>query len=169
MYPSIDLESALGLLGADSYRRGVAYAREGRVLRCQWDPDIHNLVGNVRGSQGRTYTTTVQLSPLDTDTWGIESGFCSCPVHVNCKHVAALVIAAAGATKMRAQPTPPPPAPTAWRHSLDALLPPASTNDRIGTPLAIELNLSVSGPSPTLDARLVRPGKRGGWVAGDLS
>ena len=169
IYPSIDLESALGLLGADTYRRGVAYAREGRVLRCLWDPDVHNLVGNVRGSQGRTYTTTVQLLSVDTDTWSVESGFCSCPVQVNCKHVAAIVIAAAGATKMRAQPTPPPPAPRAWRRSLDALLPPASTNDRIGTPLAIELSLSVSGPSPTLDARLMRPGKRGGWVAGDLS
>ena len=169
MYPSIDLTSALELVGGDTYRRGVAYARQGRVLRCLWDPDVHNLAGNVRGSQGRTYTTTVQLLPVDIDNCNVESGFCSCPVHVNCKHVAAIVIAAAGATKMRAQPTPPPPPPTAWRRSLDALLPPASTNDHVGTPLAIELSLSVSGPSPTLDARLVRPGKRGGWVAGDLS
>ena len=45
----------------------------------------------------------------------------------------------------------------------------ASPSDAFTTPLAIELNLSASGPSPTLDARLVRPGKRGGWVAGDLS
>ncbi|MGA8254113.1 MAG: SWIM zinc finger family protein, partial [Mycobacterium sp.] len=169
MYPSIDLTSALELVGGDTYRRGVAYARQGRVLRCLWDPDVHNLAGNVRGSQGRTYTTTVQLLPVDIDNCSVESGFCSCPVHVNCKHVAAIVIAAAGAAKMRAQPTPPPPPSTAWRRSLDALLPPASTNDHVGTPLAIELSLSVSGPSPTLDARLVRPGKRGGWVAGDLS
>jgi hypothetical protein len=169
MYPSIDLASALELVGGDTYRRGVAYAREGRVLRCQWDPDVHNLFGNVRGSQGRSYTTTVQLLPLDTATWSVGGGFCSCPVHVNCKHVAAIVIAAVGATKMRAQTTPPPSVPAAWRQSLDALLPPASTNDRIGTPLAIELILSLTGPSPTLDARLVRPGKRGGWVAGDLS
>ena len=122
-YPSIDLASALELVGGDTYRRGVAYAREGRVLRCLWDPDIHNLVGSVRGSQGHTYTTTVQLSPVAIDTWSVESGFCSCPVHVNCKQVAAIVIAAAGATKMRAQRTPPRPAPAAWRQSLDALLP----------------------------------------------
>ncbi|HUH71830.1 MAG TPA: DEAD/DEAH box helicase [Mycobacterium sp.] len=169
MYPSIDLASTLEVLAADTYRRGAAYAREGRVLRCLWDPDVYNLVGNVRGSQGRAYTTTVQLAPIDTDNYVLESGFCSCPVHVNCKHVAAIVIAAAGPTKMRAQRMPPPPAPAPWRRSLDALFPPASTSDRIETPLAIELSLSVSGPSPTLDARLVRPGKRGGWVAGDLS
>ncbi|HZE17446.1 MAG TPA: hypothetical protein VE197_18060, partial [Mycobacterium sp.] len=60
MYPSIDLASTLEVLAADTWRRGVSYAREGRVLRCLWDPDVHNLVGNVRGSQGRAYTTTVQ-------------------------------------------------------------------------------------------------------------
>jgi superfamily II DNA or RNA helicase len=168
MYPSVDLANALEMLGGDTYRRGAAYAREGRVLRCLWDPDVHNLLGNVRGSQGRTYATTVQLLSVDADTWHVESGFCSCPMHVNCKHVAAIVVAAAGATKLRAQPTPPP-APPAWRKSLDALLPPASANDRIGTPLAIELSLSVSESSPALDARLVRPGKRRGWVGGDLS
>jgi uncharacterized Zn finger protein len=98
MYPSIELASAPALLGDATYRRGVAYAREGRVLRCLWDPDVHNRVGNVRGSQGRTYTATVQLWSVDTDSWSVERGFCSCPVHVDCKHVAAIVVAAAGAT-----------------------------------------------------------------------
>ncbi len=169
MYPSIDLDSTVDALAAGTWRRGVSYARQGRVLSCVWDPKLHKLFGAVSGSQDRIYTTTVRLLPADTDTWDVEGGSCSCPMQVNCKHVAAIVVAAAWPTEMRAQRIPPPPAPPAWRQSLDALLPTASTNDRIGTPLAIELSLSVSGPSPTLDARLVRPGKRGGWVAGDLS
>ncbi|ORV14921.1 helicase [Mycobacterium celatum] len=168
MYPSIDLDSTFDELDAGTWRRGVSYAREGRVLGCRWDPSLHNLSGSVCGSQARPYTTTVQLVPVDADTWCFDSGFCSCPVHVNCKHVAAIVIAAAGTTIMPAQPLPPP-APPAWQQSLDAVLPPPSANDRVETLLAIELSLSVSGPSTTLDARLVRPGKRGGWVAGDLS
>jgi superfamily II DNA or RNA helicase len=169
MYPSIDRASALELVRGDTYRRGMAYAREGRVLRCLWDPEAHHLVGSVRGSQGRTYTTTVQLWPTGDDSWSVESGLCSCPVRADCKHVAALVIAAGGAAKMPAQYASRAPAPPVWRQSLDALLPPAPANDHVGTPLAIELNLSESGAAPTLDARLVRPGKRGGWVAGDLS
>ncbi len=169
IYPSIDRASALELVGGDTYRRGVAYAREGRVLRCLWDPAARNLAGSVRGSQGRTYTTTVQLWPLGADTWSVEGGFCSCPVRADCKHVAALVVAAVGATKMPVRHAPPAPAPPAWRQSLEALLPPASQNGHTGTPMAIELSMSVSGPTPILDARLVRPGKRGGWVAGDLS
>lgn len=165
MYPSIDLDSTFDKVDTQTWRRGVSYARQGRVLGCRWDPSLHNLSGTVRGSQPRPYTTTVQLLPLDADTWCFDTGFCSCPVHVNCKHVAAIVIAATGAS---IKPAPPPPAPPAWQQSLDALLPPVPANDCIGTPLAIELSLSVGGLSAALDARLVRPGKRGGWVAGDL-
>jgi superfamily II DNA or RNA helicase len=169
IYPSIDNVSALELVGETTYRRGVAYAREGRVLRCLWDPEAQQLVGSIRGSQGRTYTTTVQLWPIDDDIWSAENGLCSCPVRADCKHVAAVVIAAAGATTMPAQQAPRAPAAPPWRQSLEALFSPAAGNQHAGTPLAIELNLSGSGPTLAIDARLVRPGKRGGWVAGDLS
>ena len=120
MYPSIDLDSTFDVLAADTWRRGMSYAREGRVLSCVWDPKLHSLFGAVDGNHGRTYTTTVRLSPADTATWNIQSGFCSCPVHLNCKHVAAIVIAAAVPTEMCAHAIP---APPAWRQSLDALLP----------------------------------------------
>ena len=166
-YPSIDLDSTVDVLETDTWRRGMSYALEGRVLSCVWDPKLHTLFGGVRGNHDRTYTTRVRLLPADADTWNVESGFCSCPMQMNCKHVAAIVIAASTPTESPAHRQPPPPPP--WRQSLDALLPPVSTNDHIGTPLAIELNLLMTGPSPILDARLVRPGKRGGWVAGDLS
>ncbi len=103
-------------------------------------------------------------------TWNAESGSCTCPVEVNCKHAVAIVVAAAArATKKPAQLAPPAPAAPAWRQSLDALLPSAPTNDCAGIPLAIELSLSANGPMASVDARLVRPAKRGGWVAGHLS
>jgi hypothetical protein len=169
MYPTIDLDSALDVLDAETWRRGMSYAREGRVMRCLWDPDAVRLSGTVRGNNGRTYITTAEFVPVDTDTYALEGGDCSCPMEEDCKHVAAVVIAAAGPTVRRPTHAPAPAAPPAWRQSLDALLPPAPSDDRLKTPLAVELTLSLSGPSPVLDARLVRPGKRGGWVAGDLS
>lgn len=166
MYPSIDLDDAESHLGADTYRRGLAYAREGRVVRCLWNPGDDNLTGSVRGNRGRTYTTTAQLSMDYADSWCLEIGLCTCPMQVDCKHVAAILIAASGTTKTRSQrPSALPPAPSPWRTSLDALFPTSSPGSVVGTPLAIELNLSASG----LDARVVRPGKRGGWVAADLS
>ncbi|MBO0880631.1 MAG: SWIM zinc finger family protein, partial [Mycobacterium sp.] len=90
IFPSIDIDSAVSLVGVDTYRRGVTYARQGRVVRCLWNPDHRSLVGNVRGSRGRTYTTTVQLSPNANDGWTVEFGVCSCPMGADCKHVAAM-------------------------------------------------------------------------------
>jgi superfamily II DNA or RNA helicase len=167
MFPSIDLDSALSLVGIDTFRRGVSYAREGRVVRCQWNPNQGSLAGSVRGSQGRTYTTTVELSEGVDGIWTVEAGLCSCPMTLDCKHVAAVVTAIAGSAKLPAPQKPP--APPAWRKSLDALLPAAPASGAATTPLAIELSLSGNGGPPSLSARLVRPGARGGWVAGDLS
>ncbi|KZS58456.1 helicase [Mycobacterium ostraviense] len=165
MYPSIDLDDAESHLGTDTYRRGLDYAREGRVMRCSWNPNDDSLVGSVRGNRGRTYTATAQLSMDYADSWNLEVGLCTCPMQVDCKHVAAILIAASGTTKTRSQRAPVSSAPAAWRKSLDSLFPASSPGSVVGTPLAIELNLSPSG----LDARVVRPGKRGGWVAADLS
>ncbi|KAA1248428.1 DEAD/DEAH box helicase [Mycobacterium simiae] len=169
MYPSIDLDDAESHLGTDTYHRGLDYARAGRVVRCLWNPEDDSLVGSVRGNRGRTYTTTVQLSTDFTDSWNLEVGLCTCPMQVDCKHVAAILIAATGTTKARPQrpsaAAPVPPAPAAWRTSLDALLPTSAPSNAVSTPLAVELNLSANG----VDARLVRPGKRGGWAAADLS
>ncbi|VBA38678.1 hypothetical protein LAUMK136_02594 [Mycobacterium attenuatum] len=58
MYPSIDLGDAESHLGADTYRRGLDYARKGRVVRCSWNPGNDSLTGSVRGNRGRAYTTT---------------------------------------------------------------------------------------------------------------
>ena len=95
-YPSIDLNSTFDVLPTDTWRRGISYVQESRVLSCVWDPVLHSLFGAVDGNHGRTYTTTVRLSPADNATWDVESGSCSCPAQLNCKHVAAIVIAAAG-------------------------------------------------------------------------
>lgn len=164
-FPSINLGSALTRLGEATYHRGLAYARDGRVLNCLWDAQRQTLAGSVWGSQGRAYATTVHLSPDGTGNWKVAFGFCSCPVHLDCKHVAAIAIAIADAATTSAQRAQ---SPTAWRHSLDALLPATPPQGRTGTPLAIELNLSTNGSLPLLVARLMRPAKRGGWVADHL-
>jgi uncharacterized Zn finger protein len=95
-YPSIDLNSTFDVLPTDTWRRGISYVQESRVLSCVWDPILHSLFGGVDGNDGRIYMTTVRLSPADSVTWDVESGSCSCPVQLNCEHVAAILIAAAG-------------------------------------------------------------------------
>src|SRR5260370_173608 len=70
-------------------------------------------------------------------------------------------------------------APRRWERSLESLLgsgPAAGPGRAGGTPLAIELTLpmdvrsrAAGGPPVKVIARLVQPGKNGGWIGGSLS
>lgn len=161
-----EVESAVG---PRSFDRGRAYARGGRVLKLAWDADAEALTGTVLG-QGALYDTTAFFAAERDGELRFEEGECSCPVGYNCKHVAALVIAAAdgrvAVRPLRLVPAPPA-AARAWERPLRALLEQAPAS---GTPLAIELSLQDSGHgSPRLAARLQRPGARGGWINGSLT
>ncbi len=166
-YPTIALDRAAVRLGWDTFRRGTEYARAGRVVKCQWSPDSCTLLGAVRGSRARSYTTYVRLGREPAGTLAFAGGRCTCPMGVDCKHVAALLVAAC--TREISPPR------VTWQQSLEALLPEPGPVGRatVAAPaaiaLGIELDLIAAGDSATLQARLVRPGKRGGWVSGDLN
>ena len=160
-YPRISLDHAAARLGRDTFHRGTDYARNGWVLRCLWSPDAGSLVGSVRGNRGRAYATTVHLVRGPADTWALKGGRCSCPMQVDCKHVAALMVKAAGTDQaLTARAT--------WQQSLEALLPETARHARAGgasrvpIPLGVELNLIAGTNLPKLEARVVRPGKRRG-------
>ena len=175
----ISLRSLERAVGTAAVARGLSYARERAVREMHWDPAEGVLHGRVRGQGTNVYATTAHLSAEARPEF--EWGDCSCPVAFNCKHVAALIL-----TTLFTQPTPPErqAQPVSWEQSLQALLevPSATVPARSGgTSLAMELSLTAaahpaarSGPvtagSPLkLIARLVRPGKNGGWVGGSLS
>ena len=166
-YPRIALDHAAARLGRDTFRRGADYARQGRVLQCQWSPDAATLLGTVRGNHARHYTTTALLLRGASGTWAVGGGRCTCPMRTDCKHVAALVVTAGTGQNS--------PRPVTWQQSLEALLPEAAVVGRAGVaaqaaiPLGIELDLIVGTNPSRLEARVVRPGKRGGWVSADLN
>jgi superfamily II DNA or RNA helicase len=175
-----DVSSLRRAVGGGSYVRGTEYARLGAVLRSAWDADGGALHGTVRGHGGSVYTTAAYLSVSDNGLAGFEMGECNCPVAFNCKHVVALILANL-TPESATSAGPAKPGPAAWERSLDALLGEGSGGSPrpAATPLAIEVML-IGGPgqarwngataqSPLrLSARLVRPGKNGGWVAGEL-
>ena len=142
----IDPTSLRLAVGAQTYSRGLAYARQRAVLHMEWDDVDSLLQAMVRGSSGDAYETSVYFKP---SRGGAELAFtfgeCTCPVGINCKHVVAAAVTATGvaaptAAAGRAQPA------AAWEQSLGALLAPArpdapqSAND---VPLALELSLSM--------------------------
>jgi len=177
--PEIGLRSLERAVGTAAVARGLSYARERAVREMHWDPAESVLHGRVRGQGTNVYATTAHLSAETRPEF--EWGDCSCPVAFNCKHVAALIL-----TTLFTQPAPQErqAPPVSWEQSLEALLEvpsatvPASSG---GTSLAIEVSLTgaghqaarsgamTSGSPLKLIARLVRPGKNGGWVGGSLS
>ncbi|HTQ93388.1 MAG TPA: SWIM zinc finger family protein, partial [Streptosporangiaceae bacterium] len=175
----LDLSTLRRAIGGGSYVRGAEYARQQAVLHVTWDPEDTALRGMVRGQGGNVYQTTAYFSLDDERPAKFEMSECSCPLEFNCKHVVALVLSVL-------EPGSPGPArpenlEPAWSQSLDSLLGRGEPARRGTTPLAIELALT-GGPGQhrrggqaaaqvplRLIARLVRPGKNGGWVAGDLN
>jgi superfamily II DNA or RNA helicase len=166
----IHLSEVKNAIGSRSFGRGQGYARGGRVLSVAWDAGALKLTGKVVGTA--LYTASAHFGAAGGRP-AFEAGECTCPVGYNCKHVAAIVIAAVGEGTQRAPRRPRPSPDTAsgtpsWERSLRALIdaPEAVTGEQL---LAIELSLQPVGRGLGLMARLMRPGARGGWVNGSLS
>src|SRR3984957_1973093 len=178
----LDLNLATLRLAVDptTYARGADYARQRAVMYAAWDPDGNALRGVVRGLENKVYNAAAFFLLAPGQPAEFELGECSCPIAFNCKHVVALVLSALvpGRAAEPARPQGPPPA--VWEQALDSLLSPGRSARAGRTPLAIELALTggpgqarwsqTAGLMPRrLIARLVRPGKNGGWASGDLS
>jgi superfamily II DNA or RNA helicase len=174
----LDLSTLRRAIGGGSYVRGAEYARQQAVLHVTWDPEETVLRGMVRGQGGNVYQTAAFFSLADGQPAEFETGECSCPIEFNCKHVVALVLSVLEpGSPGSARPKSPQPA---WSQSLDSLLDHGGAARCGTTPLAVELALTGGVGQPywggqaaaqvplRLIARLVRPGKNGGWVAGDL-
>jgi superfamily II DNA or RNA helicase len=172
----LDLSSLRQATGGGSYVRGAEYARQQAVRHATWDPEDNALCGAVQGQRGRIYDVAAYFSLSAGRPARFSTGECSCPVGYNCKHVVALVLSAL--TSDTPDPSGPRgPQPAAWQQSLDTLLIPPVSECAGTAALAVELALAAGlGQAARtgltalrLTARLVRPGKNGGWIAGDLS
>jgi superfamily II DNA or RNA helicase len=153
MLAGADLMGLEEAAGPTSYARGLTYARKHAVVSLRWDEAACAVRGRVQGSYGEVYTTTAYFASGFGQALGFAEGECSCPVALDCKHVVALVLTAAGRVRTA---TPQRRAPS-WEQSLNALFTPTSQG---ALPLAIELSLAGE---PRAYARVVRPG-RGGRV-----
>ncbi len=158
------------VVGRTSYARGRAYARNGHVLTMAWDSKLGVLSGQVSG-RGAVYQA---MADFDDRRETFEAGSCTCPVGYNCKHVAALVLTAIGSRPVREEK----PKVPAWESALQPLLG-SAPNTAPGTiPMALELTLVPGsrnqrgrpGHTPArLLAKLMQPGKKKGWVSGNLA
>ncbi|SDT19261.1 DEAD/DEAH box helicase [Microlunatus soli] len=153
----IDLsDDAIGnLVGWNTLYRGVEYAASGRVERVNWSQGQSVLDGVVSGSRPQPYRVNILFNGGRTSRPTV--GVCSCPMHINCKHVAATLIGAR-------QPSEDDAGSTSWRRMLEPLV---RHNTAPVTAVALQLDLRSSSPEP-LRARPVVKGKSGRWIRGDV-
>jgi superfamily II DNA or RNA helicase len=176
---AVELAEVEAAVGTRSFQRGHRYARDNRVVTVEWDAGTETLTGSVVG-QGALYSTAAFFGSDSDGGLAFDDGECTCPVGYNCKHVAAIVIAATegpGADRPRGRQRWPrrvatTTEPRSWEEPLRALIDGPAAR-AAGNPLAIELALHASGIAGRgplrLIARLMRPGARGGWVNGSLT
>src|SRR5487761_1519468 len=81
------------LVGATTFSRGRAYASRGAVKSRQCSEDGSLVTGEIQGSAGYPYATSVVVtrSPSSQQLTEIE-GDCRCPVGIDCKHAVALLL-----------------------------------------------------------------------------
>jgi superfamily II DNA or RNA helicase len=87
--PMVDSADIRSLVGPAAFQRGHAYARGGAVTTLNWNAETGVLNGTVMGSRSRPYRCSVFLS---RSTGKPTSGACTCPVGVDCKHIAAALL-----------------------------------------------------------------------------
>ncbi len=75
----------------NAFAAAEAYVREGRVRRIEADEDIDLITAKVQGSAKKPYSQMIWLERDKRGKLNID-GDCSCPVGVNCKHVAAVLL-----------------------------------------------------------------------------
>jgi superfamily II DNA or RNA helicase len=159
----VDVGSVRDTIGVDRYAEGSEAARQRAVIQMHWNPSEQTLTGIVHDwarkrtpgpgeGPGEVRTVSAEFRASAGFPLRFRVGYCSCAEGDNCRHVAALVVAAtdesAGAAvqpgrSLRHSSLP-------WEESLNTLLAAARSpalpglddiDDDISTRLAIELSL----------------------------
>ena len=153
-------------VGDDTWRRGVEYARQGRVLETSYSPMDGRFDGVVIGSHARVYQSVVLYDARDGRWWGE----CSCPVGFDCKHVAAVLISARQGSEF----APPTVRTPDWERALAGVVPDGTATGG-GTPIGLQFDVGPArgggaATSPqSVRLRPVVPGAKGRWVRSGVS
>ncbi|MDF0588886.1 SNF2-related protein [Tsukamurella sp. 8F] len=160
--PSFDEGDLVPFFGAPTVRRAGEYVANGLIADLEWNAEDKLVTGVVAGTH--EYETRVWLT-RSGGRWRPVRSLCSCPVSLNCKHGAAILLELTAEDVDDAAPAQVP-----WERQLEALLP-ASPRTASTLPVALQFDVDARGTysAARLSARLVMPGMReGSWVAGDL-
>ncbi|WP_402468029.1 DEAD/DEAH box helicase [Isoptericola aurantiacus] len=165
--PRLDPLVVGGIVGATTFRRAQGYQRSGMVASWRWDAEALVLTARVTGSGPRPYACRIWFTVDDSGRFAFEDSSCSCPVAIDCKHVAAtlLHVGPHGAEGPGAGGG----VDSGWRGRLAAVTgttgPTAAPASGGVLPVALRFRLdgAFGGETPGLSVRPVVPARNGGW------
>ena len=158
-------DAIIQMVGHEAFARGIVYARGGRVTDVELDERSLIIRGRVRGTYRDDYATSIQLAQSASGALTAHRGVCSCPVAMDCKHAAAVLIVArtmAGVSVQLAQP--------AWERTLGKIAvapdPPPVATELLGLDFKVEQMPTYRGQPSRVDLRIrpLRAGKSGKWI-----
>ena len=160
-----------GLVGPEAFARALVSVRSGHVSHVEVDDAARTVSGRVRGTHRDDYAVTVYLATSPSGSTTVHRSRCTCPVALDCKHAAAVLVVA----RHDQGPGPRVERPE-WERVLGPLVsgPPPTPTVEVA-PLALELGVeripAQRGYAGRLDlrARPVRRGRAGGWVRSGIS
>ncbi|MFU8946509.1 SNF2-related protein [Mycetocola zhadangensis] len=91
--PLVDVTDIIRLVGNTAFNRAAVYARNGAVLKVNWNSDTSRLTGTVQGTDFEPYLCKVNLTSGTKNYSRPTSSTCTCPIGGACKHVAATLLA----------------------------------------------------------------------------
>ncbi|CAM3839660.1 DEAD/DEAH box helicase [Tsukamurella ocularis] len=162
--PSFTPEDLIGFFGGPTVRRAGEYVGTGLIGDLEWDDEKRLVTGVVAGT--REYDTQVWIEPGGSG-WRPVRSLCTCPVALNCKHGAALLLELTAEDVEEGVVEQPDP----WERQLAALLPESPRTSAAVLPVALQFDVDERGvvSGQRLQVRLATPGMReGSWVAGDV-
>ena len=115
-------DQIISRVGHRAFERGLDYARKGRVRGISVAGDGDIISAQSKGSGAHTYQTMVFRKQGARSAPASWAGTCSCPVGSDCKHTAALLIAARTLAQAEPDAAAPSGGPAPWESRLTDLL-----------------------------------------------
>ena len=115
-------DQIISRVGHRAFERGLDYARKGRVRGISVAGDGDIISAQSKGSGAHTYQTMVFRKQGARSAAASWAGTCSCPVGSDCKHTAALLIAARALAQAESDVAAPSGGPAPWESRLADLL-----------------------------------------------
>jgi hypothetical protein len=162
-------EAIIQMVGHEAFARAMVYAKSGRVYDVEFNAEALTVTGRVRGTVRDDYAVTVFLASSRSGAVSVYRSQCSCPVVMDCKHAAALLIVARHLVAGKAVERP------EWERTFDKLITAdAAVPAAEAAPLALEFGVeripAFRGYLGRQDLR-IRPARRSrsGWVRSGIS